>query len=97
MAVVALLSTSSGVCGAPVEVTDYAGLVGIVGTNDDYMTGERFNRYDTPPHFVRHASRSWSVVASDESPLESPRFPNRIASSAAVDSPANLEIVVDVK
>lgn len=43
---VALLSTSSGVCAAPVEVTDYAGLVGIVGANDDYKTGERFNRYD---------------------------------------------------
>lgn len=41
---VALLSTSSGVCAAPVEVTDYAGLVGIVGANDDYKTGERFNR-----------------------------------------------------
>lgn len=57
VAAVALLSASSGVCGAPVEVTDYAGLVGIVGKNDDYMTGERFNRCGTPQKHPRHCTR----------------------------------------
>lgn len=63
VAAVALLCTCSRVCGAPVEVTDYAGLVGIVGTNDDYKTGERFNRYDTPSCTMDEAGPSllqWS-------------------------------------
>lgn len=42
---VGLLSTSPAVSGAPVVVTDYKQLVGIVGSNNDYNTGERFSRY----------------------------------------------------
>ena len=43
----ALLSTSPSVVvsGAPVVVTDYRQLVGTVGSNDLYSTGERFSRY----------------------------------------------------
>lgn len=40
-----LSSPDSQVCGAPVVVTDYNGLVATVGSNNDYDTGERFNRY----------------------------------------------------
>lgn len=43
----ALLSTSPAVSGAPVVVTDYKQLVGTVGSNNDYDTGERFSRYTT--------------------------------------------------
>lgn len=45
---VALLSTSPVVSGAPVVVTDYKQLVGTVGSNNDYGTGERFVRYTIP-------------------------------------------------
>lgn len=34
-----------GVSAAPVVVTDYPGLVGTVGSNDQFNTGERFERY----------------------------------------------------
>lgn len=40
-----LSSPDSQVCGAPVVVTDYNGLVATIGSNNDYDTGERFNRY----------------------------------------------------
>ena len=46
-ALMALLSTSPAVSGAPVVVTDYKQLVGTVGSNNDYNTGERFSRYIT--------------------------------------------------
>lgn len=38
------------ILGAPVVVTDYKQLVGTVGSNNDYNTGERFSRYDTYLH-----------------------------------------------
>ncbi|CAM9389453.1 unnamed protein product, partial [Hapterophycus canaliculatus] len=42
---VTLLSTTPAVVsGAPVVVTDYKQLVGTIGSNDDYATGERFTR-----------------------------------------------------
>lgn len=40
-----LSSPVSQVCGAPVVVTDYNGLVATIGSNNDYQTGERFTRY----------------------------------------------------
>lgn len=40
-----LNAPNSQVCGAPVVVTDYNGLVATIGSNNDYGTGERFNRY----------------------------------------------------
>lgn len=39
-----LLTTSPDVSGAPVVVTDYKQLVGTIGSNNDYDTGERFAR-----------------------------------------------------
>lgn len=41
----ALRSTSlPGVYSAPVVVTDFAGLVGTIGSTNEYDTGERFAR-----------------------------------------------------
>lgn len=40
----ALLSTCPGIAGDPVVVTNYKQLVGSIGSNDDYNTGERFSR-----------------------------------------------------
>ncbi|CAM9935769.1 unnamed protein product, partial [Ectocarpus fasciculatus] len=39
-----LLGSSPAALGAPVVVTDYKQLVGTIGSNDDYGTGERFSR-----------------------------------------------------
>lgn len=42
---VTLFSTAPAVVsGAPVVVTDYKQLVGTIGSNDEYATGERFTR-----------------------------------------------------
>lgn len=47
LGVVALLATLvvMPVAAAPVVVTEYSGLVEVVGSSDPYNTGERFDRY----------------------------------------------------
>ena len=41
---VALLGASCGVSAAPVVVSDYPGLVGTIGANNSFGTGDRFYR-----------------------------------------------------
>lgn len=58
VASVALLSTFPAMVfgAAPVVVTDYKQLVGTIGSNNDYGTGERFTRY-THTHRVHEAEK----------------------------------------
>lgn len=44
MAAVVLLGVSCDVSGTPVVVTDYRGLVGTIGSDEKFQTGERFSR-----------------------------------------------------
>lgn len=40
-----MISVPAGVFGEPVAVTNYKQLVGTIGSNNEYNTGERFTRY----------------------------------------------------